>query len=831
MKFLNMLSLSLFMVTFVFAGDRTISFARSQHHDFCAKETAANNYMDVNGAVCDDVQSSTVRIRVFNPKNSSTKYGFALERPFFVLDGIYLSTDGLRTLDGFQQEVDQIRLTDILLELGYTPVLVQFSETVTRSLEENATDFSKLLRFMNGEKLFKVSNRQNGFVVMGISQGGILGRYGAYLYDVKRSKTDAPIRLYASLDSPHQGAVLPLSLYYTIDFWATLGGSAEAEAFKDLVEGPGASGLLLYDYRTNGGVREYYVNTSTDRFLFGEYRKAAEYKGFPSVLIAQGQLKGKSVDYDIDYFKMNRRAKKGGTVMGRAISEMVYSPEGKKRIAHNRVYKKWDQNKEMKVEASSKYDFVQGSTYPFAETMYRGLKAGFDEAIPSKMSVKVGPLSVELSTGWDENKLEQKNSTFIPVVSAMDMKCDGNLAINENCAFKQNSEGFPFTNPGSRSTAKAAYAVDPTHPRYGETSSGRHVELPDLTSSEKKEENVANGIRVDFWRMLCELANQDYNWQNKSFSNEKLAGHFVPGTNCMDQSRIPLLLHSFGKMYSKAFPYSRYMYAKSATELEDAVSFDVPAGWHKVSLHDNGADVPNASVFEVGVKVNQSKGNWMKAELLLYKGKNGSGQLQMKEIDVPMDGEYHLLRWNLPAASGSLEHYRWLGLVLNSYGANVTLQKPHLFLSTVETNVPTEKVESQVYPENEYKFNAWTESQLIAPYSDALGSGVELKFGQSGGGIHIDFDGEKSLEGYSTLKVVYWPGSCEGTSVYFDSFRNGHKKLGVGNMSGNFMVTEIPLVDIINMLYTPEHKKVASRLVFENFRSEEQCLIHNIELK
>ena len=87
--------------------------------------------------------------------------------------------------------------------------------------------------------------KNEGVVVLGISQGGIIGRYGAYLYDSHRKKTDAPVRLFASLDSPHQGAVMPKGLLKTIWFWAKMGGSADAEAFLDLVSAPGASDLLL----------------------------------------------------------------------------------------------------------------------------------------------------------------------------------------------------------------------------------------------------------------------------------------------------------------------------------------------------------------------------------------------------------------------------------------------------------------------------------------------------------------------------------------------------------------------------------------------------------
>ena len=127
-------------------------------------------------------------------------------------------------------------------------MLVQFAQTVRTSLETNARAFASLLSFLNANTLISFPNRRgDGFVVLGISQGGIIGRYGSYLYDSIRTAADAPVRFYASLDSPHQGAVMPRGLISTIDFWANKAGIASAEAFYDLISSPGARDLLLYD--------------------------------------------------------------------------------------------------------------------------------------------------------------------------------------------------------------------------------------------------------------------------------------------------------------------------------------------------------------------------------------------------------------------------------------------------------------------------------------------------------------------------------------------------------------------------------------------------------
>lgn len=830
-------------VTFTFASHYDLFF-KDESNEFCVANAPYSLKMfNAKGKRCEILAlRHDVRIRIENPATSSNaSLGIAVERPFFILDGIYLSTDGNRTLSDFEEEANRLGLMDVLLELGYTPILVQFTETVRTPLIENAKSFRDLLRFVNSNTFVEFPNKmESGMVIMGISQGGILGRYGAYLYDIWRSKkSDAPVRLYASLDSPHQGAVLPLSLYYTIDFWSKYGGSSEAEAFRDLIEGPGASGLLLYETeiikQTFGGkvifeTADHKVNTSSERFLFGRYRKAAEYKGFPAVLVAQGQLKGTTPKHYDKYFTLNRRAKKSGMLMGRAESEMTSYNEGEQRIAKNRKYEKFGSTSSSEVKKDAKFDFVQGSTYPFAETIYNSLRAGFEEAMPKGMSASVLGVSTSISTGWDEDTLLQKNSTFIPTASAMDMKCSGNLAINEDCAFKQSSSGFPFAEPGSRSSADAVYAVDPTHPRYKESISGRHIEMPEkMTASENSA--VVNGFQVDIWRILCELANYDYDPQKKAFRNENLAWYFVPNGNCMDQTKIPQVIRENGYVQTKKFGYARYDYAPKATEKNGSVTFDLPAGWQKVALFDNGNKLEPGTAFEIEVTVNKAKGNWMKAELLLNKSKRGVAQIQLHEVDVPLDGSKFVARWHLPRDKETLEAYRWFRLVINSDGANITLSNPRLVKSVVPVEVPKSQVSRTIYPNSEYKLFSWNAGSLNSDYSDALGKGVNLNFDDIGRGMYFDLGEMKNMSGYSSLEISYWPGTCQHTIAFFDSYRGVNYSLKKNAVSGNFMTVNIPLEKIVNTRLTPNGMFAASRLTLQGTAVNETCIIKSIKLK
>lgn len=832
MRFFGLFVCVLSMVSFSLAVDTNLFFKMSGGELCASKQIPSVLARNASGNICGAMINSDVRARVLGaPKNSSQTFGFDVVRPFFILDGIYLDPTGVRTLAQFQEETEQFGLTDVLTDLGYTPILVQFSESVHHSLKRNADFFAEMLKFFSRSKVFGFADRMtDGFVVLGISQGGILGRYGAYSYSVTRKSTDVPVRLFASLDSPHQGAVLPKSLLYTIDFWAKEGGSAAAESFNDIIKAPGAQDLLIILPSKEKSKTVFKENFSTDRFLFGDYRKAAEYKGFPAVLISQGQLKGKSLPHSNTFFKLNRKATKVGTVMGRAESRIFSSKSEESQLAFNRIYKKISEDTRSDVKESSRYDFVQGSTYPFSAMMYQNLREGFLDALPNGMSMTLFSIfgqkaKVSLSTSWDEDSLYQGFSTFIPVASAMDLKCDGKLGISQECAFNQSSSGFPFANPGNRSSGVAAYAVDPLHPRYNETSSGRHIELP--FNGGTVDSAVLRGMQVDMWRVLCEVAKADYDSSARKYRNPDLSAHFTPEANCVDPSQMPLVIKNAGITQRKSFGYARYDYNSKATEKNTEVNFELAAGWHRVAWFDNGSWIPGGSAFEVDVQVQKSKGNWMKAELLLHQGKNNGGQLQLSEISVPVDGRKHRIRWSMPFASGSENHYRWFRLVLNSDGGRVTLSNPRLILKGFDMDVPQTIKSNTIYPNGSYSVIPWNQGTQIL----SNGSDMNILFKSAGNGLRIQFEKMQSLKTYSKLKVVYAPGTCQNTAVYFDSFKRGQQSLAGGVAENGNVVKRIPLQEIVDTQVTPNFSLSALGLSLHSLKAAETCVIHKILLE
>ncbi|MBO7414729.1 MAG: hypothetical protein J6U20_13890 [Fibrobacter sp.] len=770
--------------------------------------------------------AASIRTMVIEPqKDASSVFHARLLRPVFILDGIYLSMDEVRTLDDFYRDVEEFGIPEMFLNMGYTPILVQFSETVTRSVKDNAELFAKMLAFFSSNNLVPFPDAVNeGFVVLGISQGGIIGRYGAYLYDMGRKKSDAPIKLFASLDSPHQGAVMPKGLLETIWFWSKEGGSADAEAFVDLINGPGASDLLLRQESSG-----FEADTDTSRFLFGEYRKACSYKGFPTVLISQGPMRGMGLAHATQLFTLRREAQHSGSTYGRAISGIYSYGSPNTQVSHNYMYEFSAGSEDKYAYGDPALDFIQGSTYPFAKTMYEALRSGFEKEMPDSFKRGLGPFKWTFHSKWIEAKLGSPSSTFIPTASAMDLNCDGDLAIRKECAATVSAQGFSFENPGSRSSAGKVYAVDPTHPRYYDIFNGRHIE-PAVREDGSVDTLVLRGMQTDVWRFFCELAKIDYDSSAGEFRNPMLTGLFSPGTSCLDLSKMPDVIRNGGVLQKTKFPYARYNFSAGSTEIADVVTFDLPAGWQKVALFDYGADIPANSIFEVQIKVESPKSNWMKAELMVQKGKSGSG-VQMEEINVEQDGKYHLLRWQMPSATGALANYRWFNLILNSAGAKVALASVRLVRNSVNhVQVPAAISSPNIYPST-YKRIPWSENVKLSDYSDNLGAGLSIEVDKRYDGMYLDFGRQVNLDGFSMLEVIYWPGSCQNIRVYFDSKVVQNANLGGGVSKNGLVVKQVPLSEIINTEITPESSYSVSRLNMQGIATGERCIVKSIQLK
>lgn len=788
--------------------------------------------------------SKEIRIRIIGA-TTNNQGKLQIPRPFLIVDGINLSPEA-KSLQDFEDEIVNLNKEDKaagrnaisgdilggLQTAGYTPILVQFNYTTRNSLARNSAIFSHLLEYLGSlpskAPIVWPGASSQGFNILGISQGGVLSRYGSYLYDSKRFSNQPPVFLYASLDSPHQGAVVPRGLLATIDFWGRVRSQAAAKTFLDVITAPGAGELLIYDTEQQRVVespfigkqvyKDFPVNRTSSRWLFGTYRNAANYNGFREVLISNGQLDGENNSPSAtSIYKLNRWSEKGGATWGRAVSHVSFSDLSNTVIAYNREYKYNDYDVSRELKGKSEFDLVQGSTFPFYSMIYDAFESAFFKAIPNHST----HYKMTFYGKWDEHQKNLDNGTFIPTTSSLDLLCNGDLSVRSSCVQTQTSSGINWENPGSRSTANSIYAVDPTHPNSTAENSGKHVTGATTT--------------VDLWRLFCEVAKADWDSYKGEFQNPNLTGNFDPNAVCMSQNAMSPwfteIVAPKGYEQTTQFPWARWVYNSKKVDKQFPVSFTLPAGWNSVATFDRGQSLGSCDVINVTLKAKPGfKSNWLYAELILSKTKGGSGWWQFGEQDVAVDGNEHKVFWQLPCNRQALNGYRWATLVLNSQGGGIEVKDVHISNSEMDSEPPQVLANPWIVPVNQGVWNFGTWGAHDPEYSDALGTGIKLTMPRKDDGAYFDAGNYRDLGHFRNLKVVYWPGTCQNTWLYFDRKVNKANLAG-GVKDGSMLSKTIPLSSIIDRQITPQKTLSGQRLYAQTAVASETCIIKEIKLQ
>jgi len=126
-----------------------------------------------------------------------------LDRPFYIVEGF----DPANTNDlGFHLQGNQFGGYSLytLANRGYDVVILDFNNGGA-SIYDNKDVFKNLVKAIN---LQKVGNKEG--VALGISMGGLVVRHG--LVELENENYEHQIGTYITLDSPHQGANVPVGL-------------------------------------------------------------------------------------------------------------------------------------------------------------------------------------------------------------------------------------------------------------------------------------------------------------------------------------------------------------------------------------------------------------------------------------------------------------------------------------------------------------------------------------------------------------------------------------------------------------------------------------------
>ena len=135
------------------------------------------------------------------------------------------------------------------------------------------------------------------------------------------------------------------------------------------------------------------------------------------------------------------------------------------------------------------------------------------------------------------------------------------------------------------------------------------------------------------------------------------------------------------------------------------------------------------------------------------------------------------------------------------------------------------------YPNTSYKAVPWSDTVTVKDYSDGLGSGISFEFKSNLDGVHFDLKKNYSMDAYKNLNVVYWPGTCLNTSIFFDAKSRKNVDIGNGSLQNGFVSKKLPLSDLINTDITPKGSLSASRLGLQAMKAGEKCIVRSITLE
>jgi hypothetical protein len=152
-------------------------------------------------------------------------------------------------------------------------------------MERNAFTLVTLLQQLN--QRMQAAGSTEKIVVIGPSMGGQIARYAlAYM---EKNNLAHNTRLFISLDSPHNGATIPLGLQHFVDYFADATEDATTVAARDQLDSPAARELVQHHY---GQGTAFAPDPLRTQFM----RDLGSFGGYPSqlrrVAVANGALDG-----------------------------------------------------------------------------------------------------------------------------------------------------------------------------------------------------------------------------------------------------------------------------------------------------------------------------------------------------------------------------------------------------------------------------------------------------------------------------------------------------------------------------------------------------------
>lgn len=240
-----------------------------------------------------------VNINVYNPCNAFDHTNY---KPLIYVSGIDLG-ESKNVDDLYKEFIEKGELTD-LNNNGYKIFVVDWKNS-RQSLTANAAILVDVINEINIE--MKNDENPNQIVILGSSIGGIISRYAITSMEDNNHHAWHNCRLLVTLDSPHQGANVPLGLQHIasslIGFTGLNPAFSAATYYMDkqahfaflateLLDQPAVKQMLTYHVNAKTILSEYPRLSDRISFLTDLYSNKPQTNGYPEqcrvVLISNG---------------------------------------------------------------------------------------------------------------------------------------------------------------------------------------------------------------------------------------------------------------------------------------------------------------------------------------------------------------------------------------------------------------------------------------------------------------------------------------------------------------------------------------------------------------
>lgn len=320
-----------------------------------------------------------------------------LQKPIIIFDGF--DPGDVRKEDKIYSLMNKtFFLADKLRSKGYDVVIVNFPNGADYMVR-NAYAAIEVIRWVNQHK-----TTNNKLVIVGPSMGGVISRFA--LAKMEKDGEDHQTGLWVSFDAPHQGANIAIGDQYFLDFFGRNANNAGALEGLDKINSPAAQQLLVDHYNKPWDWEKPRSSFYRTLFLYEQANNGLpNSKGYPQNLRKIALINGSGIGNNQEGIDNNNYLleMKKQFLFTVALGQV-------KTSADPTFSSRWVLYAYLASPAVWTQRWSQPSDSPYFNTSFDKAPGGYY------------PTQSEIATGNSDFTVYYKNHSFIPSVSALDLK-------------------------------------------------------------------------------------------------------------------------------------------------------------------------------------------------------------------------------------------------------------------------------------------------------------------------------------------------------------------------------------------------------------------------